>query len=195
MPPSPDHLLHVRHRVERLQAELREQLPAGRPVTLEIGSGHGHFLNGYAQAHPDRFCVGIDIIHDRWERSEKKRDRAALKNLLFFRAEAREFLQALPPETGLDDVFILFPDPWPKRRHHKNRILQAEFLHDLAKRSLRGARLMFRTDHTEYFTASLETIRPHPDWRLDPSVPWPFELTTVFQARAPSFQSWIALRT
>ena len=194
MPPSPDHLLQVRNRVDRLRAELKERLPGARAITLEIGSGHGHFLNGYALGHPERFCVGIDIINDRWIRSEKKRDRAGLQNLLFLRAEAREFVEALPAEAKLDDVFILFPDPWPKRRHHKNRIIQPTFLHDLAMRTLPGARLMFRTDHAEYFAAALQVVDTHPDWELAPAALWPFELTTVFQARAPTYQSWIALR-
>ena len=193
-PPSPLHLAAKGSRIDALRRILEERLIGQDRITLEIGSGHGHFLTGYAAVRPQQFCVGIDIIQDRWERSERKRGRAAVENLAFFRAEAREFLTALPANVLLAEIFILFPDPWPKRRHHKNRIIQPDVLDELAQRCVPGARLYFRTDHAEYFDAARQTVSAHPAWSTLPTGEWPFELPTVFQTRAPSYQSLIAER-
>lgn len=164
-------------------------------ATLEIGSGHGHYLTAYAAAHPLRFCVGIDIMSERLVRSERKRSRARLTNLAFVHASAEDVLRALPDSVLLDDILVLFPDPWPKRRHHKNRLIQPEFLDRLAEKSLPGARLCFRTDFAEYFTAARSIIKAHVKWNIDPAASWPFEMPTVFQSRAPTYQSLIAIRT
>ena len=174
---------------------LRELLPSllvGRDrITLEIGCGHGHFLTAYAKAHPDRFCLGIDLVTDRIERATRKRDRAKAANLAFLIAEAEEFLESLPAGVRLGELFILFPDPWPKRRHHKNRLLQANFLSSLARWCEPNARLCFRTDYRPYFAEASQMIAAHPRWSLS-GEPWPFELATVFQERAPSYQSAVA---
>ncbi len=181
--------------VADLKKTLREILTAKPHVTLEIGCGHGHYLTGYAAAHPHTFCLGIDLLKDRIARATRKRDRAGLPNLVFLQAEATDVLASLPASTTLSAVFILFPDPWPKRRHHKNRILQPEFLTALARKTSPCARLHFRTDYAPYFDDARRTLAAHPDWRLAASAEaWPFELKTVFESRAATFQSLIADR-
>lgn len=192
---KPEFLARIAERRTALRAELAALLPANRAITWEIGSGHGHFLVQYARAFPEKFCVGVDIIRDRLNRSGKKRDRAGLTNCHFVQAEAREFFDALPAGVSLQEVWVLFPDPWPKKRHHKNRILQADFLESLAGRAGEGTRLYFRTDHAEYFSAVADLIPALQTWRLDPAAPWPLEQETVFQARAPAYQSLVAVRT
>ena len=180
-------------------AELRERLvpllATRLPITLEVGSGHGHFLTAYAQAHPEKFCIGIDLLPDRLARSERKSTRAGLPNIAWLRADVNLFLDALPADTRLAEIFILFSDPWPKRRHWKNRVLQPEFLTALAARAGEGARLCFRTDHAPYFAQAHAFTVAHPDWTLAPDEPWPFERATVFQQRAADgHQSYIARR-
>jgi tRNA (guanine-N7-)-methyltransferase len=182
-------------RLEALRAELGGVLPGdGRPLVWEIGCGHGHFLTAYAAAHPGEFCVGVDTKAERVARAEKKRTRARLDNLRFVRAEARMFLEALTPEQRPATIWVLFPDPWPKRRHHKHRLLGEEFLRALAARVGQGARLCFRTDHGPYFGEVEAELAAHPDWRLAPEEPWPFEHETVFQARAAEHRSLVARR-
>jgi tRNA (guanine-N7-)-methyltransferase len=161
----------------------------------EIGSGHGHFLVRYAAEHPEKSCLGVDIQIERIERANKKRDHARLSNCHFVRAEAREVLHALPASVTFAEVWILFPDPWPKARHNKNRILKTEFLEDLATRAGEGTPMYFRTDHTEYFREAEAIIRATATWRIEPAAPWPMEHETVFQARAPAYHSLVALRT
>jgi len=181
-------------RLAEIRTQLALLLPSAKPITLEIGSGHGHFLTAYAAAHPERLCIGIDLIGDRLERSARKSNRAKLTNVTWMHAEATLFLEALPADTALAEIFVLFSDPWPKRRHWKNRVVQPDFLSLLASRAGQGARLYFRTDHAQYFEQVGALITQHPSWTLDASAPWLFELPTVFQQRAESHQSLVAIR-
>ncbi len=160
----------------------------------EVGSGHGHFLTAYARAHPGGKCIGIDITSDRIVRADRKRDRGRLENLHFVRAEAEDFLAVMPEHARFSSIFILFPDPWPKRRHHKNRVVKPEFLAAMAGRALKGATLYFRTDHEPYFRDVTGFIRSHPDWSLHERPEWPFDEATVFQKRAERHFSLVATR-
>ena len=192
---KPEFVLHVESR----QAQLRHELPTVLPpapasIVLEIGCGHGHFLARYAEAHPDRFCLGVDIINDRLQRAAKKGRRAGLKNLHFHKTEATELIDCLPAGITLQAVFLLFPDPWPKTRHHKNRLVRPDFLADLARRVVPGGAFYFRTDHAEYFAAGRAVLETHPDWEIQPAAVWPFEEATVFQLKAPEYQSLVAVR-
>jgi tRNA (guanine-N7-)-methyltransferase len=179
------------------RAELRERINAILPSSSggrflwEVGCGHGHFLTAYAAAHPEKCCIGVDLVSERIERADRKRERAQVPNLHFIRAEARLFLECLPSHSRITEVFILFPDPWPKSRHHKHRVLQAEFLSSLAARCEPGARLYFRTDYRPYFEDAAATLRESHAWELVEQ-PWPFEFETVFQSRAEQHHSLIA---
>tara|TARA_R110002111_G_scaffold41424_2_gene76872 strand:+ start:603 stop:1196 length:594 start_codon:yes stop_codon:yes gene_type:complete len=178
--------------------ELKSQLEdclrdAPASITLEIGCGHGHFLTAYAAAHPQEYCIGVDIIEDRLVRAERKLRRAELTNVNFVRADAIMLLETLPESVRVNRIFVLFPDPWPKRKHHKNRLIQPHFLELLAKKADSEAKLYFRTDHDPYFKKAHEVVAEHPDWDLADAT-WPFEYETVFQERAESHQSWIAQR-
>jgi len=187
-------IAHRAARRETLQRELADLLCAQPHITLEIGAGHGHYLADYAAAHPGEFCLGIDLLRDRVERALRKRDRAKLTNLVFLKAEAAEVIAALPPSTILAKILVLFPDPWPKRRHHKNRIMQPDFLQSIASRTEPGAILCFRTDDASYFSAAKAVVQNHPAWTISTTTLWPFERATVFQSRAAVFQSLVATR-
>lgn len=182
-------------RLAALRAQLAPLLETKLPITLEIGSGHGHFLTAYAGHHPDKFCIGIDLLADRLERSARKSKRAQLANIAWLHAEAGLFLESLPADVALREIFVLFPDPWPKRRHWKNRLIQPTFLSLLAQRAGEHCRLYFRTDHAPYFDHAKAVIRDHADWTLSDNTPWPFELATVFQERAAEgYQSLAAVK-
>lgn len=209
LPPTPQYLAMMAKRLSDLQVILNKVLisqppgivpplsspaaPAAKSFVWELGAGHGHFLTAYAQAHPDKLCLGIDIIGERVERANRKRDRARLANLHFLHAEATLFLEALPPGVAFAELFVLFPDPWPKSRHHKHRIMQPAFLAAAARRATPDCRLYFRTDYGPYFDDTYSVVAAHPDW-VPVEEPWPFEYETVFQQRAPSHQSLVARR-
>ena len=186
------HFARVEAQRHELQGQLASLLSHGSFV-WEIGCGHGHFLTAYASAHPDRLCVGIDLSGERIGRAQRKRTRARLANLHFLQTEARLFLEALPSTAKCCAIFVLFPDPWPKLRHHKHRILQSSFLTAAAACAAPECRVYFRTDYEPYFVATRETIDAHPCWTLADE-PWPFEFETVFQSRAARHHSLIARR-
>ncbi|MGA3007800.1 MAG: methyltransferase domain-containing protein [Opitutaceae bacterium] len=189
---SPAHLALIAQRRADLRAMLANVLPAGAAFVGEIGCGHGHFLTAYAAAHPGKLCIGIDLVAERIARAVRKRDRAKLPNLHFFQAEAMDFLAALPKGATFSAIILLFSDPWPKRRHHKNRLMQPAFLNALAPWAGEGTRLYFRTDHSDYFAQATEVIAAHGAWRTEPTAPWIFERETVFQARARAYYSLVA---
>lgn len=180
-------------RIRGLRAELDRIVPGQTSVTLEIGCGHGHYLTAYAQQHPDALCLGIDLVTKRILKACQKRDKRDLPNLHFLKAEVREFLEAWPGRLKLERVFILFPDPWPKKRHIKNRIIQAGLLDRLAAIASPGTPLHFRTDHPGNFEWGLDVIAAHPDWEIRHDIEWPFENPSFFQDLLGDYQSLTAL--
>jgi tRNA (guanine-N7-)-methyltransferase len=181
----------VAERQTSLRAQTAVDLHEIDTCVLEIGCGHGHFLTDYAAAHPAKVCVGLDIILERITRANRKKNRARLSNLHFIHASAEDFLATMPLHLRFSEIFVLFPDPWPKRRHHKNRLMQSEFLTAVALRAGERARLYFRTDDADYFAAADLVLKTHPAWELTTDS-WAFEYETVFQQRAPSYQSLVA---
>ena len=178
-------------RLHELEETTRNLFSGMETCVLEIGCGHGHLLTAYAEAHPEKTCIGIDIIADRITRANRKKNRARLPNVHFINTSAEDFFAVFPTQISISELFIFFPDPWPKRRHHKNRLMQAEFLSKLSHWVTPSSRLYFRTDDLPYFTATEAILSAHPEWSIHPS-PWAFEFTTVFQARASSHYSLVA---
>ncbi len=188
-----EHINRIDKRRSDLQSQVAGLFLPSTQLVCEFGCGHGHFLAAYASAHPESQCVGLDISRERIERADRKRDRAKLANLRFVHADAGDFLGALPAGTTFSEIYILFPDPWPKRRHHKNRLMQPDFLENITRRAGEGARLYFRTDYEPYFREVELLLGAHPSWQLLAG-PWPFEQVTVFQSRAPHHFSLAASR-
>jgi tRNA (guanine-N7-)-methyltransferase len=189
-----EHASHIAGRREELRGTLAEVVEPAVPFVWEVGCGHGHFLTAYAQAHPAETCLGIDITSDRIERAERKRVRARLENLHFVRADAEDFLAAMPERARFIAIFILFPDPWPKRRHHKNRVVNPKFLAAAAARAQKGTALYFRTDHEPYFREVAALVNAHKDWSEQDASAWPFNEPTVFEKRAARHFSLVATR-
>ncbi len=133
--------------------------------TLEIGSGHGDFLVQYAQNFPERFCVGIDLITQRIAKSNRKASYANLTNITFLKARAEEVLECQSADFLWNEVIVLYPDPWPKTRHHKNRLFQVEFLTQLAQRVVSGAKIHFETDSLSYFQETCQRVDAHLHWQ------------------------------
>ena len=185
------HLAKIAQRRINLRREIETKIPPSKATVLEIGCGHGHFLTAYATAHPNSTCIGIDIASERIGRAERKRVRAKLDKLHFIHTDAQLFIEELPTDFSLAEIYVLFPDPWPKQRHHKNRLIQPRFLDQLARRAGQGARLFFRTDYEPYFAEAETVFRENKNWGLL-NEPWPFEHQTVFQERAAAFQSLVA---
>ncbi len=180
-----------RQRRQELAKWCRTHLDPAEPFVLEFGCGHGHFLAAFAEAHPERHCVGIDIMTKRIEKATAKAAKRGLDRLHFLKAEADEFLAALRGYARAELVFMLFPDPWPKKRHHKHRMVQTGFLDELADVTVPGGRFCFRTDHDDYHLWTADHLYRHPRWEIQPAEPWPFEYATYFQGHMEAYRSVI----
>ncbi|MGB0371488.1 MAG: tRNA (guanosine(46)-N7)-methyltransferase TrmB [Opitutales bacterium] len=183
-------------RVAAIQEALLEFLGEARVFTLEIGCGHGRWLSSYAENHPDELCVGIDLITKRIEMGTQKQEKRSLQNLRFLKAECNEFLDAVEAVEGLNigRCFMLFPDPWPKKRHHKKRMVQSVFLSRLSSLVVSGGWFCYRTDHEDYFAWTEELVEEHELWkRIELEDNWPHENSSYFQDLLPEYQSLIAV--
>lgn len=156
------------------------QLMGVNEFYLEIGCGHGHWLHSFASHEPSKLFVGIDLISKRVLKANSKKSLSNLKNLYFLKAEASELLDAIKGKLEVASTFVMFPDPWPKKRHFKNRLIQNEFLFQLAKTSASHSSLFFRTDHPGYFEWTLTHINQNKLWNLK-NDSWPHEAASFFQ--------------
>lgn len=146
-------------------------------VWLEIGFGGGEHLAAQAQRHPDIGFIGCEpFINGVAKLLAAVRD-DDLKNVRICDDDARPLLDAMD-ENSIERAFILFSDPWPKKRHNKRRFINPENLDRLARVLKDGAELCFASDHMDFVAWSLERLRAHPsfvwtaltaaDWRLPP---------------------------
>jgi tRNA (guanine-N7-)-methyltransferase len=163
-------------------------------ILFEAGCGHGHWLTSYAESNPDQACVGIDLITWRIRKGLDKRDKRNLKNLFFYKAELGEFLEVLPPHIRFERTVLLFPDPWPKAKHHRRRMVQTAFLDEVAKRTDTGGTFCFRSDDRPYFDWTVEHLETHPEWEIDDAAQWPHETETYFQSLMEEYFSVVARR-
>ncbi len=162
------------------------------PVTrlwLEIGFGTGEHLAAQARAHPDVGLIGCEPFLNGVATLVEAIDADALENIRVFADDARDMLDALP-DASIERCFILFPDPWPKRRHHRRRFISTANLDSLARVLADGAELRLASDHREYVRwmlfhtlahgAFAWTARGPADWRQRPP-DWP---ATRYEAKA-----------
>jgi tRNA (guanine-N7-)-methyltransferase len=122
-----------------------------QPLEIELGCGDASFLLNYARAHPERNFIGVERLGGRIRKLDRKGRRANLTNLRGVRIESGYFLEYLVPPKSATALHIYFPDPWPKRKHLKNRFINERFP-QIAQRVLQpGGIVYLRTDHTDYF--------------------------------------------
>ena len=132
------------------------------PRVLEIGFGNGENLAALAQAHPDRDYLGIEVHRPGVGRLLRAADASGLTNVRVLCHDAVEFLERQLPSHSLDAVLILFPDPWPKKRHHKRRLIQPAFVELVADRLKPGGILRLATDWAPYAAQMLEVLSACP---------------------------------
>jgi tRNA (guanine-N7-)-methyltransferase len=132
------------------------------PRILEIGFGMGETTAAIAQAHPDTDYLGIEVHLPGVGALLRRIESLGLKNVRVIRHDAVDVLEKMIEPASLDGVHVFFPDPWPKKRHHKRRLLQPAFVHLLASRMKPGAYLHVATDWEDYATQMLEVLSAEP---------------------------------
>ncbi len=148
------------------------------PVIMEIGFGMGHATSIIAENNPDINYIGSEVHVPGVGRLLGDIKTKLLKNLYIIEHDALEILETMIPDNSLAGFHIFFPDPWPKKKHHKRRMLQRPRTDLLAKKLAPGGYLYFATDWQEYAESALEELKmteglankyegyaPHQEWR------------------------------
>jgi tRNA (guanine-N7-)-methyltransferase len=181
----------------------RTLFPEATEVWLEIGFGGAEHLAAQAARRPDVLMIGAEPFLNGVASALRHIDEQGLGNVRLHDGDARDLLARLPA-ASLDRIFVLFPDPWPKARHHKRRLIQADIAAEFARLLKPGGRLRFASDWADYVDWSLERLTAAPglawtaeradDWRLAPAD----HVTTRYETKrlgdcAPVFLDFVRL--
>jgi tRNA (guanine-N7-)-methyltransferase len=154
--------------------DLAALFPKAQPLEVELGSGDGSFLAQYAARHPERNFIGVERLLGRLRKLDRKGRRAGLANLGGVRIESAYFLEYLLPPRSACALHVYFPDPWPKRKHRRHRLINERFP-ALATQALEpGGTVYLRTDDEPYFEQMSAVFGAAPSFR---PVDTPAELT------------------
>ena len=138
---------------------LADHFPTPQPLEVELGCGDGSFIVEWAQRNPARNFLAVERLLGRIRKPDKRGRRGGLTNLSLVRIEIGYFLEFLLPAASADAIHVYFPDPWPKVKHARNRLINERFT-ALASRALKpGGVVHLRTDHVDYFTQMIEVFR------------------------------------
>ena len=160
----------------------------GRDAWLEIGFGGGEHLVHQAAQNPDIGIIGAEPYINGVAMLLGKIRRAGVTNLAVYPGDARDLMDVLPP-ASISKVFLLYPDPWPKTRHHRRRFVTPEHLDPLARCMKPGAELRVATDIPDYVRQTLEEVpkagftwlaEARADWRT----PWDDWISTRYEQKA-----------
>lgn len=159
-----------------------------QPIEVDLGCGKGRFLLARAAKHPDVNFLGIDRMLRRIRKIDNKVRRIGLGNIRLLRVEGYYAVAYLMPAHAIRTYYILFPDPWPKKRHHENRIFNPRFLDALYRTLIPGGCIHVATDHAEYFAEICAILRADSRFEeIPPFVPPPDERT--------DFERWYENKT
>ncbi len=161
---------------------------ASRQLEIDLGSGDGTFLVEMAHQHPERDFLGVERLGGRVSKTVRKIKRAGLPNARVLQLESAYSVGWLLPAASVSRLHLLCPDPWPKKRHHKNRLVNnVEFLSGLERILVPGGEFLLKTDHEEFFQNAIESLADHRAFeRLD----WTDD--AFFYARTDFEKHWLS---
>jgi tRNA (guanine-N7-)-methyltransferase len=140
------------------ELERTEICRGNRPLEVDLGCGDGSFLLEMAREFPERDFLGVERLLGRVKKVCKKLTRRHLENVQVLRLDSRYVVEWLLPRAAVTRLHLLCPDPWPKLRHHRRRLVQAEFLEAVLRVLEPGGEFLFMTDHEEYFQWATEKV-------------------------------------
>ena len=170
---------------------------------LEIGFGGGEHLAAQAERHPECGLIGCEVFTNGVAKALVHIDVQKLENIRLYTEDVRSLLERLP-NYSLHRVFILFPDPWPKKRHYKRRLINADLLKELHRVLVSGGALRIATDHRDYLTWILAHMVKTPlfkwaagrseDWKKAPAdhITTRYEAKAIRQGRIPTYLDYRA---
>ncbi|MGH7981111.1 MAG: tRNA (guanosine(46)-N7)-methyltransferase TrmB [Limisphaerales bacterium] len=155
--------------------------PRPQPLEVELGCGDASFLVELARRQPQTNFIGVERLLGRLKKLDRKGRRAALRNIRGIRIESSYFLPYLLPPHSASAIHIYFPDPWPKTRHQKNRLVNERFP-ALAHAALAaGGKVFLRTDDAPYFSQMTEVFAAAPGFEKIETPPELAGLLTDFE--------------
>lgn len=131
---------------------------------LEIGMGKGAFITTLASRNPQNNYIGLEIKEERALSAAKKAEKLGLNNIRFICCNF-QYLTEIFTDGEIDRLYINFPDPWPKKRHLKRRMMYVDFLNIYQKLLSKGGTLQLKTDHLEFYQFALESLRSQ-NWSI-----------------------------
>ena len=155
--------------------------PQPQPLEVELGCGDASFLVEYARRNLAKNFLGVERLLGRIQKLHRKGDRLALTNLRGVRIESAYFLQYLLPPHAASALHVYFPDPWPKKKHRKHRLINEDFP-ALARRALAdGGTVFLRTDDADYFQQMTEVFGAAKEFEKTETPAALAEITTDFE--------------
>ena len=160
------------------------------PLAVEIGCGGGRTVIGMALQRPEWNYIGVERAGEYYRILVERAEKRALRNLRISRTEAAYLINRFFPDASVTEYHIYFPDPWPKKRHHKRRLFSEHFCAELRRTLIKGGMLNFATDHAEYYNELLPrlraalTVEEHPQpWEDAPAGRTNYEIKYLKQGR------------
>ena len=138
-------------------------------VEVEIGIGKGRFLLAVAAARPEILHLGVEWSNEYLRLAETRAERAGLDNVRFVRADANDLVRRAIPDASVSTYYVFYPDPWPKKRHHKRRFLQPANVDAMARTLLPQGWLHIATDHDDYWSVIEPLMDAHPAFARQPA--------------------------
>ena len=159
--------LSPRYVLEELESlkQLNKLFPNCDRFAIEIGFGDGDSLVRLASENPSTGFIGVEVYRPGVGRCLLSLDRENIDDVRVCTFDARDVLTELSTEARLSEIFVLFPDPWPKRRHHKRRLVSADFVSVCARCLRSGGRFHFASDSQDYASQVLELLQADEDFR------------------------------
>ena len=164
--------------------DVQTMFDGARLCILDIGFGMGSSLLGRAAAHPDKHYIGVEVYRPGIARVLQALASQALCNVRLYADDIMDVLKYGIPDNSLEEIDILFPDPWPKRKHHKRRLIQRDFIEQLRPKLIPHGQLRVATDDADYAQHIQSVLKPY---HACPSLPQDFTdivYNTKFSLRA-----------
>ena len=201
MPADEGSLAHRRHVPSRLieldsltdRLDLQKIFERNAPLHVDLGSGDGSFLCALAKRMPGKNFLGIERLLNRVRASARKA--ATLDNVRLLRVESSYAVRYLLPAESVERFYLLFPDPWPKRRHHRRRIVTPDFLSSIHAALQKDGSIYIATDDVDYFGEINEIAESNSDFAIgegDADLPQS-KFGRIFREKGASIQ-WLELR-
>ena len=145
--------------------------PKPASVEVDVGCGDGSFLIEMARANPGRNFLGTERLLGRVRSTCRKADRNGLENVRVLRLESSYATRWLLPNKSIEVFHVMFPDPWPKRRHQVRRLINNDFLDAVWAALVHGGELRLSTDDTPYFQHMEQVMQLRKDFAIEPWAP------------------------